>query len=157
MKRVFTQNKNISFIDYNNSLKSNTMLENSLTHGRNYKGQNFSIRNNEFVYFSNYSSFFDISKGYFRRFIDAPQCDSPFTVNEGKLSSVYNESKKDPYTICLRDVDNQCLYPYGKYVNKNKKEYFNFLTKLVIPNDKNKCVNICHRNSIFECDKHHSI
>jgi len=147
MKRVFTQNKNISFIDYNHSLKSNTMLNNSLTHGRNYKGQNLSIRNNEYIQFVNYSTFLDISKGYFRRFVDAPECAAPFTVDEGKKSSVYYESKAEPNVVCMKDLENPCLYPYGKYKTENVS--FQFLTPLIIPED--KCDKICHPSPLEYC------
>lgn len=139
MNRVFTQNNNISFIDYNNYLKSNAMLNNSLTHGRNYKGNNLVIVNNEFINFLNYDTFFNISKGYFRRFVDSPECVPPITVNEGKKSSVFYETN-DTTDYCLQNA--QVLYPHGKYINK--KESFSFLTKLIIPD--NKCSNICNNN-----------
>jgi len=139
MKRVFTQNKDISFIDYNNFLKSNVLLKNSLSHGRNYKNRYLTIRDDEFINFANYATFFDISKGYFRRFVDTPHCESPFTVYEGKKSAVLNENPNPPYNICLTNKPD--LYPYGKYVNK--KETFAFLTPLIIPDD--RCSNICNR------------
>ena len=137
MKRVFTQNTNVSFIDYNNYLKSKTMLKNSLSHGRNYKGNDLVIINNEFVNFLNYDTFSNISKGYFRRFVDVPECVSPITVNEGKNSSVIFDVNND------NDVCSTVLYPYGKYINQ--KNSFGFLTRLIIPD--NKCSNICNSNN----------
>ena len=136
MKRVFTQNKNISFKDYNSNLQNQTLLKSSLTHGDYYRDNSLIIKNDEITNFSDYLTFLGVSKAYFRRYIDKKEVTSPNTVYEAKKS-----------VVCYDDSCNCCgcinpnLYPYGKY--EVKKEKFIFPSKLPLPADKTGCPNLC--------------
>ena len=138
MKRVFTQNKNISFNDYNSNLNGQTILKTALTHGNYYSNKNVTIQNDEITNFSDYMTFLGVSKSYFRRYINAHQLTSPSNIFEAKKSY-----------ICYKSTNCECscnycktqLYPYGEY--EEVKEKLQFPAKLKLPYDKQGCPNLC--------------
>ena len=96
MNRVFTQSKNISYSDYNKYLSSKTIFKNSLTHGKNYYGNNLIIRDNVYTNFSDYKTFLGVSEMYFNHFVEKKIVKTPFTINEGKKSYVLKENNPVP-------------------------------------------------------------
>ena len=145
MKRVFTQNKNISFKDYNNNLNNQTVLKSSLTHGDYYRDNSLIIKNDAITNFSDYLTFLGVSKAYFRRYIDKKEVTSPDTIYEATKSVICYDNNCNCYG-CI----NPNLYPYGKY--KTKKEKFIFPSKLPLPDNKEGCINLCEPALATTCD-----
>lgn len=88
MKRVFTKNKKISFVDYNNVLTGNEILKNTLSKGKFYNGNNLILNGNVLTNYSNYSTFLKVSGAYFRRFTTHKNCFQAVSVDDGGKSSV---------------------------------------------------------------------
>jgi hypothetical protein len=151
MKRVFTQNKNISFNDYNNNLNGQTILKNALTHGNYYNNNNLTINNDEITNFSDYMTFLGVSKSYFRRYIDANHLTYPNTIFNATKSYVC--SKNDNCECSCNNCKNQYLYPYGEF--EDVKEKLCFPIKLRLPNNKKGCPNLCEpvRPCIISCKR----
>jgi hypothetical protein len=152
-KRVFSNNNNINFIDYNNIKKGEEIYKNIHSKGNYVNDKNYLIMNNELKCVLDYDTFLNLTRTYFRHSGSTNDNNSPCSINDGASSFICYNKILSHITDCdycynCKDIDKICeckeikniLYPYGSYIksDKNLHQYgsndFNFPVKLKFQN-----------------------
>ena len=132
-RRVFANNIDLNSSEYISSIKGEQIYRNLRSKGSNIKDNNYTVVNNEISNFSDYNTFLNLSRAYFRHYgpnISIYQ--APKSINEAKTSFIYNNQLlsnikdcnycnicKKNTIVCECKEDKNILYPYGNNCNKS--------------------------------------
>jgi hypothetical protein len=158
-KRVFSNNNNINFIDYNNIKKGEEIYKNIHSKDNCVNDKNYLIKDNELKRILDYDTFLNLSRTYFRHSRHSRTTihnNSPRSINDEARSFIcYNKILSHindcDYCCNCKDIDKICeckeikniLYPYDSYIksDKNLDQYddtgFSFPVKLKFQNCNN--------------------
>ena len=84
-RRVFANNIDLNSSEYISSIKGEQIYRNLRSKGSNIKDNNYTVVNNEISNFSDYNTFLNLSRAYFRHYgpnISIYQ--APKSINEAK-------------------------------------------------------------------------
>jgi len=131
-RRVFANNNNLTFTDYNCAIKGQQIYLNLRSKGCNVDDRTYKVKHNEIVNFLDYDTFINITRTYFRHYGPA-NCsfNAPASINEAKESflcykQLLSHIKDCDYCCKCKNITQICdckdvkniLYPYGNYFNK---------------------------------------
>jgi hypothetical protein len=152
-RRVFSNNSNINYTDYNCRINGDEIYKNILSKGAYVNDRAYSVVNNEISSILDYQTFLKLTRAYLRKLsINRPiHFTAPASINEAKTSFICYKQLLSH----LKDCDNCCnckniseayeckeflniLYPYGNY-EENTDGCFQFPTKLHAVHVHNKC------------------
>ena len=141
-RRVFANNNNLNFNDYNRCIKGQQIYKDISQRGPNYRDKDYYLVNNELTKFLDYDTFLNLTKTFYR--YNGPYQDSyyaPSSINEGKNSflsykQLLSHIKDCDYCCHCKNILEVCeckeakhyLYPYGNF--HQEKDVFKFPTRL---------------------------
>jgi hypothetical protein len=141
-RRVFANNNNLNFNDYNRCIKGQQIYKDISNRGPNYRDKEFYIVDNELTKFLDYDTFLNLTKTFYR--YNGSHQDSyyaPSSIDEGKKSFLYYKQllshiKDCDYCCQCKNILQVCeckeaknyLYPYGNF--HEEKQIFKFPTRL---------------------------
>ena len=126
-KRVFSNKKDINFIDYNNKKKYKEIYQNLRSKESVSTSNNLLLTRDNIL---DYQTFLNLTRKYLKECASYSST-SPCSINDGKTSYIcYNQMLSHindcDYCCKCKNIDKICectelkniLYPYGNYINK---------------------------------------
>ena len=155
-RRVFANNNNLNFNDYNRCIKGQQIYKDISNRGPNYRDKDFYLVNNELTKFLDYDTFLNLTKTFYR--YNGHHNESyyaPSSIEEGKNSFLYYKQllshiKDCDYCCQCKNILEVCqckdaknyLYPYGNF--NQEKAIFKFPVRLNVASQED-----------CDCDSYH--